>query len=477
MSPARVCSWSSGVAVTLALILAPARAYAAGPEDAPAPSAPPPTAEPGPPPAHVPVAPPEGPHASHPESPPPVLLGPAPAPPRPPAPSVFDLVRAYGILKPTVIASSAAVESFSQPNAAAITAAGNPVLATLPKEARGTFQIAQTRLGLQVAEKSAVRGQVEIDFIDFTKASPTVASLPRLRIAKVEWAATDSFTLAAGQDWDLFSPLNPHGFDIVGAQFHAGNPGFMREQIKALYRGDVELAVAVGFQGSNNTARDAAFELARVPTGSIRFAVPFGEGDPVKTSRIGVSAIASQLRLSPGPTQRRAGAFGANLFFQAEPGGGLDIRLEGYAGRNLANIGTLALGFGAAASGDVDEVGGYVSVKEKLTPKHAIYALGGTAKVLNPANSLPSYSYPAAPAGGATPPDPSTATVAGTGPGIRWNMAARAGYEFRPLPPLALVLEGFALDTSHVLAGVDAARGVHTLRQAYGVETGMMFTF
>lgn len=104
-----------------------------------------------------------------------------------PAPSVWDQVlealHPYATIKPTIIVSSAAVESFSQPNASAITAAGNPALALEPDHARLTFQVAQTRLGLQLNEKGVVRGQVEIDF---AKASPTTASLPRLRIAKVE---------------------------------------------------------------------------------------------------------------------------------------------------------------------------------------------------------------------------------------------------------------------------------------------------
>ncbi|MDF2694387.1 MAG: hypothetical protein K0S65_2770, partial [Labilithrix sp.] len=152
------------------------------------------------------------------EATPPPPGGPEPAPPAPSTPptpppppaaiektadALANLFRFYGTLKPTVIASVGSLESFSQPNATAETAAGNPALATLPKETRGTFQVGQSRVGLWVAEKSRTRGHLEFDFVDFTKASPTVASVPRLRIATVEWEPVDKLTFTFGQDWDL----------------------------------------------------------------------------------------------------------------------------------------------------------------------------------------------------------------------------------------------------------------------------------
>jgi hypothetical protein len=63
---------------------------------------------------------------------------PAPTPP----PIVF-----YGFVLPTVQMASGAVESFSQPNMSAYTAAGNPVLGKRPEDARGSFEVVQSRLG------------------------------------------------------------------------------------------------------------------------------------------------------------------------------------------------------------------------------------------------------------------------------------------------------------------------------------------
>src|SRR5690606_29398754 len=115
------------------------------------------------------------------------------------------------------------------PNASAVTAAGNPVLAALPHESGYTFQVAQSRLGFWFAEGQPIRGQFELDFVDFGKSSPTVQAVPRLRIAKVEWALSESTLLSVGQDWDLWGSVNPHTIDLVASSFQAGNTGFMRQ--------------------------------------------------------------------------------------------------------------------------------------------------------------------------------------------------------------------------------------------------------
>ncbi|MEY4512937.1 MAG: hypothetical protein RLZZ450_5059, partial [Pseudomonadota bacterium] len=267
-----------------------------------------------------------------------------PAPAAPPsalgraAQAVTELVRIYGILRPTVTLSSHAVESFSNSNASAVTAAANPVLANLPDDARLSFQVAQTRFGLWVGEKESVRAHLEFDFIDFGKASPTVQALLRLRIAAVEWSPTERLTIAAGQDWDLHAPINPHGVNLVGGHFQSGNTGFMRHQVKAIYKlGDsLELAGAIGLQGANATAKDGPIELARMPTFALRATGLLG-----KLGKVGLSGIVTRLRFAPGSDDERhalAGAFGA--FGELLPTETLAIRFEAYLGRNVANLGS-----------------------------------------------------------------------------------------------------------------------------------------
>ncbi|MCU0682921.1 MAG: hypothetical protein MUF34_11840 [Polyangiaceae bacterium] len=470
------------LALALALTLAPSTALAQGPPSPPSPAAPPsppfpatppsPAAPPpaSPPPAAAPPRPPEGSlPPGYPTSAPvpaPPLAAPAGAPPPAPGPppakkDEAPLLRVYALLKPTVVASSDAIESFGQPNASAATAAGNPVLTAVRNEAHYTFQAAQSRLGFWFAEKGPVRGQIEFDFIDFTKASPTVASVPRV----------EHLLLAAGQDWDLHAPINPHGINLVGGAFQAGNTGFMRQQVKFLYHtGAFEVAGAVGFPANNNGPKHNVPEYARTPTLAARAALLLGPA-----GRVGVSGIANRWRFTPdAPTERYAFAGAAGLFGDLSPLKALNLRFEGYAGRNVANLGLLGLGQGNAAD-DVDEAGGFVSIKYNVTEAHAVYAFGGTARALDPAKVAPSYAYASAPADGAAPA-PSAATLAGTGPGLRWNRTARLGYEYRPSKAIAVLGEGFWFRTRHALnADFDAAR-FGAVRHAVGAELGLLFT-
>lgn len=397
----------------------------------------------------------------------------APVEPTPAAPpsvlaTVLAAFRPYALLKPTVIVSSGGVESFSQPNASAITAAGNPVLATQADEARFTFQVAQSRAGLWLNEQGAVRGHLELDFIDFAKASPTVASLPRLRIARLDWRPSEHFMLSAGQDWDLHAPVGPHGSNLVGVRFLSGNTGFMRQQVKAIGTvGRFELAGAVGMPGVNVTAKDGAFELG-VPTFAVRGAWLLGAH-----GRVGVSGIATSLRVAPGSaTERRTLAGGVTAFGDVTVGR-TTVRGELTLGRNMGNLGLLALSYGAAQ--DVGEWGGFLSVRHGFTDRHFVYATAGLARVLDRGAVVPSYAYATRPTDGSAPPM-STAALAGTGAGILHNAGATLGYELRLSKQLAFLLEGYFLQTEHRLQDLDVAR-VDPTRRAFGGELAAVVSF
>lgn len=396
------------------------------------------------------------------------VVAPAPLPPSA-LEQVLAAFRPYATLKPTVIASARGVESFSQPNASAITAAGNPVLGTLPDEARLTFQVAQSRVGLWFNEKGAVRGQVELDFIDFAKASPTVASLPRLRLARLDWVPSEHFTLSAGQDWDLHAPVNPHGSNMVGVRFLSGNSGFMRQQVKALGRvGAFELAGAVGLPAANVAAKDGAIELGLVPTFAVRGTWLLGAN-----GRVGLSGLATSLRLALGSAAERRTLAGGVTAFADVTVGRTTLRGELTLGRNMANLGLLSLSYGGAA--DVGEWGGFVSARHGFTERHFVYATAGLMRVLNRSAVLPSYAYPVLPADGSAPAT-SSAVLAGTGPGILHNAGATLGYELRLSKQLAFLLEGYFLQTEHRLQDVDAAR-LDGTRRAFGGELAALVTF
>lgn len=435
-------------------------------EPAPAPGAPPTAPAPAPPgQAEAPPSrtPPAGPDADK-------ARGSA-TPPGAPSESQ-SVVRFYGFVNTNIIVSSGAVESFNQPNAVAITAAGNPILSNEPDAARYTFQAAQTRVGLWANEKGSLRGHVEIDFVDFTKATPTVASLPRLRIAIAEYAFAQGHTIALGQDWDLHSPLNTHTINMVGNFFLAGNTGFMRQQLRYIYSGpQVELGAALGFPGVNVTAKDAALELGSLPSLAVRAAYKIGKG------KVGVSAIGAAVPFGRGtPQERRPLSFSTVAYAELFPTPDTNVRAEVNFGRNSANLGSLlTLAYGTVAA-DVREVGGWLSVRQGLAKHHGVYGIVGTEHVLNPSDLPPAYAYPATPPADGSLPAFSTATLAGTGPGIVTNTAVRLGYEFKPVTTTSIVLEGFGYRTRHQLQAIDEARA-NPVRHVYGVETGFLLSF
>jgi hypothetical protein len=407
----------------------------------------------------------------------------APAAPPSEAAPAPPIIRPYAVIKPTVIFTATPVESFSQPNASGATAAANPVLsARAPGDApledpSWTFQSAQSRLGFWFNDKAPVRGQFELDFLDFTKSSPTTGSLPRLRIGKVEWALSDSTLLIAGQDWDLFAPINPYTLEIAAVAFQAGNTGFMRQQAKLLWHNDgLEVGAAIGLAGVNNGAKAVLPEYNPLPTFAARAALLFGAA-----GRIGVSGIATNWRFAAGAAaERTAFAGGGGLYGDVTPFERFNVRFEAYYGQNLGNLGALSVGTGnASENGDIKEVGGFLSAKYGLDDTHALYMLAGMAKVLNDEDVVPSYAYPAgavaAVAMGMPPPAESTATLAGTGAGITSNLTARLGYEYRYDKMIALQLEGFMFQTEHVLdTTVDA--DIDGDRSAFGAEIGLLFT-
>jgi hypothetical protein len=397
------------------------------------------------------------------------------------AKAVLGAVRVYGVVNARVVASSGAVDTFSQPNAGAITAAGDPVLSNVPGDARLTFQAAQSRFGVWVGEGSPLRAHLQLDFIDFTKASVTVQAVPRLRIATLEYNPTPALTITAGQDWDLVQPLNPHGINMVGAAFQAGNTGFMRQQLRAFYELDaLELALALGLQNNNATAKDGAVELDFVPTFAARAQYTLG-----KHGRIGVSALGTAVLFNPGPNAIRtfAGLGGAYANLRL---GSLDLRVEAYAAQNAANLFLLGLSqgravavagqTGAVEARDLREVGGFASAKVDLVDARlAGYATLGGAAILNPDDVVPSYGY-AGTIDPANPPALSTATLAGAGPGMKWNLTGRVGLELKLLEGFSLLAEGFWHRSFFALAAVDQGR-VKGVAQALGVETGFLYTF
>ncbi|HSP78537.1 MAG TPA: hypothetical protein VLQ93_08420 [Myxococcaceae bacterium] len=387
-----------------------------------------------------------------------------------PAEDDENLFRFYGMFNPRFVASSGAVESYSQPNAVAVTAAGNPVLSIAPDKPRYTFQVAQSRIGFWLNEKGPLRAQLEIDFVDFGKSTPTTGSLPRVRLARVDYSFAPGHTLSMGQDWDLHAPINPHGINLVGALFQAGNAGFMRQQLKYVYSApELELGAALGFPTPNNSAKAASLEIGTLPTLAVRGAYKFGK------SKVGASAIATRLPFNLGAEDERVStAFSAALFSEFAPSADTHVRVELNYGQNAANLGLLTLAQGRHSE-DLQEFGGLISARQVVASQHAVYGMAGYQKVVDASKVLPSYGYGAVPGNG-TPPAFSSASLAGSGPGLVHNGTVRLGYEFRPTRKLAFMVEGFLFQSRFRLQQVDEGR-VEPVRTSMGIEAGALLSF
>ncbi|MEZ4390661.1 MAG: hypothetical protein R3A48_06155 [Polyangiales bacterium] len=392
---------------------------------------------------------------------------PAPAPAAaPPVTAVVAGVplRLYGTLHAAVFATQG-VETFGMPTTVAPTSAANPALLADPAAPELSFQVQQTRLGLIVGEGTRVRGQVEIDFAHFDQSSPTTLAFPRLRVASIEWRASETQRLFIGQNWDLFgnatSSLLSHSFNLVGTMFQAGNIGFMRHQLGWSGRfGAVELAAAIGFQGANTGPVFNDVEGSFTPTGSARLMVHLG---PQRV--VGASVLGTSLKLRSGAQEERTLALGGMLFADLTFGR-LNLHAEAYVAQNLSNLGALDLAQGRYGT-DVADVGGYLSAKLTLG-RHALTAMAGVAAVLEPSTVVPAYTEGMNGAPGVT------RTAAG--PGITRNLSARAAWWYSPAPGLSLVLEPYLFATRFALTSADASR-LSADRLALGASLGAMFQF
>lgn len=382
----------------------------------------------------------------------------APAPATPAATTSSPIpVRFYGTLW-TAATLSNGIESFSNANASAPTAAANPVTLATADDTFLTFQVQQTRLGVWVGEGTPVRGQLELDFIHFDQSSPTTQAFPRLRIAEVSWQPSPSHRLFFGQGWDLYSPLAAHTVNMVGNYFTAGNSGFLRHQLGWVGTfGAFEVAVAVGLPGSNGAASFGNIELDAVPTGSMRVSMR------ATNAWVGVSFVGTELRCANANAVERRASFGVNAFADLTFGP-VNLRAETYYGTNLASLGALTLGV-ARMGQSVSEAGGWISARY-TNGKHQVYGGAGFAAVLEPSTLALGYT-------------PATTTAAAartpaTGPGIEQNLALRVGYQIAPWRGLSLGVEPFMYRTRHKL---DAGATASPDRTAYGATLAAMYAF
>jgi opacity protein-like surface antigen len=368
----------------------------------------------------------------------------------------------YGFIKASTVISDHAAESFGRPNSGAYTAAGNPALSLHPNQANYTFQAQQSRIGIKTTTEEHVNALVEMDFYDTGKSTPAVAAAIRLRRATINFKQ-DDWTFNIGQDWDLFSPLTPYSYNVIGHYFGSGDAGFMRLQAQALKKsGNWEHAFAIGFPGYSNGPQQGTQEFTLTPTLALR------ETLNLEKHQLGAAAIFGHE--TDANTDKSINPFALNLFWKADLGD-TNINSEVYYGENMENINLYTLGYSSNFK-RLKEAGGFITVRHKLSDKHGVFGGLGYARVFNDGNLQPSYKYPS----GTTAPTASNAilnlTGTSTGYGIAQNGTARLGYEYYWSSKLNLFAETAFLYTEHVLDPLDQGR-LHAFTHTQILELGL----
>ena len=258
------------------------------------------------------------------------------------------------------------------------------------KQDEFTMHARLTRLGLRFDGSEIdgigdpnLGGKVEVDFYNIGLNDSDSRNALRMRLAylNLDWGR---WSLRAGQDWDVISPLYPVvNNDLV--MWGAGNVGDRRPQLTArneqplgersqfVTEFGVALAGAVG--GRNVQGGLTSGEASGQPMFNARFAVE-GKCD----------TGAYQVGLWGHQSQQRFDATGAGEANYDSHSIGIDARVplvadtlglagEYFMGKNLRDVrGGILQDVNATTGAEVEAHGGWIELDYKLSPKTSLYA-------------------------------------------------------------------------------------------------------
>jgi len=219
-------------------------------------------------------------------------------------------LKPYGFLRGDAIYSSRGVLSFGLPNLSA------PQVASGLDEAALGFTGKNSRVGLKGTYGEAIKvgGVVEIDF--FSANSFDTNANPRLRLAYAS-LVVNNFEFRFGQQWDLFSPLNPNTVNVNANLWYGGNLGFRRGQIQIGYKipvNDIQPVIQLALA---ETARETGSGLgddnkAAIPMVQGRLSVKF-----LENKMIGVYFVYAKFSPAPDTSDYdyHTSGFGMDLTF------------------------------------------------------------------------------------------------------------------------------------------------------------------
>ncbi len=215
-----------------------------------------------------------------------------------------------------------------------------------------SFQIAQSRFSFHITHGKA-KGVFEFDFIDsdtgFNKQTALQAAGIRTRMAYLDYAINDRFSIFMGQKWGTASGIKGVGsWNYVGNAFQTGNTGFFNQELGFSYKlNNLTFTLALTGKGRNFNGGVNENELGSMP--GLALDINYKS----KSFMIGLASHAGELEFEKnedftgtGENQNAylAKVYGNVSFWKAK------WNLEYYVGQSLNNLN--ALGVGAATKID-----------------------------------------------------------------------------------------------------------------------------
>ena len=249
---------------------------------------------------------------------------------------VFEL---YGFARGDMYYATNGVLSFGKPSLLAINQA------TGSDTAAYSFSAEETRFGFKGSgafDSIALGGLIELDF--FVNTS-TFSARPRMRLAYAWCKPVPDLELRFGQQWDVFSPLNPMIINLLANLWLDGNYGYRRPMIELRYEKNVgsftpSVQLSIGEAKAENDLTVVQDTALNATLGT--FIGPDNFGFPLVQGRIALGCLgkaefgASAAYASFG-TPKEFAAFGWALDADVPLNKVLSLRSEFGTGTNLNN--------------------------------------------------------------------------------------------------------------------------------------------
>ncbi|MBD3392045.1 MAG: hypothetical protein GF418_08225 [Chitinivibrionales bacterium] len=262
----------------------------------------------------------------------------------------------YGFLKGDFYYASNKVASWLNSTPTAVTQAVGDGPSTM------AFSAAHSRFGLTGSvdvDRVTIGGKLELDFFSVYTNTNANAN-PRMRQAYAWVRMRKGLELRAGQQWDVFSPLNPTTNNTNANMWYVGNYGFRRPMFQLLYTLDlgsvvpcIQVSAGEGAKEGDATLGGDNLSLTPMLQGRLSAAV-------VKIVTIGVAGTYAAF-----DSDRDLTAAGFSADLNAAIHRLFALKGEFCFGSNLNNANIFTIGGSGSADHAVENIGFWVNVISK----------------------------------------------------------------------------------------------------------------